>query len=54
MYLLGTVQPKGGDEITTYTYANDTAGQLSSYTEITRSNGKSYNRIINYIVTLAQ
>ncbi|MCE8466191.1 MULTISPECIES: DUF4595 domain-containing protein [Bacteroides] len=54
MYLLGTVQPKGGDEITTYIYTNDTSGQLSSYTEITRSNGKSYNRIINYIVTLAQ
>lgn len=54
MYLLGTVQPKGGDETTTYTYTTDTAGQLSSYTETTYSNGKSYNRKINYTVTLAQ
>lgn len=46
--LIQSIQPEGGDEKTTYSYATDAKGNLSSCEEVISSHGTDYRRIIKY------
>lgn len=53
-WLIQTIQPEGGDEITTYTYTTDKAGNLSSCEVSTQSGEATYLRTVNYSINPAK